>query len=41
MAIKQLTTANTFSEWLTATQSLIETANTLTDGNGEIGRAHV
>ena len=34
MAIKQLTTANTFSEWLTATQSLIETANTLTDGNG-------
>lgn len=34
MAIKQLTTANTFSEWLTATQSLIQTANTLTDGNG-------
>ena len=34
MAIKQLTTANTFNEWLNATQSLIETANTLTDGNG-------
>lgn len=34
MAINQLTTANTFSQWLTATQALIETANTLTDGNG-------
>jgi hypothetical protein len=34
MAINQLTTANTFQHWLTATQSLIATANTLTDGNG-------
>lgn len=34
MAINQLTTANTFQHWLTATQSLISTANTLTDGNG-------
>lgn len=34
MPINQLTTANTFSNWLTATQSLIETANTLTNGNG-------
>ena len=34
MAINQITTSNTFSQWLTATQSLIETANTLTDGNG-------
>ena len=34
MAINQLTTANTFQQWLTATQSLISTANTLTDGNG-------
>lgn len=34
MAINQLTTSNTFSQWLTATQSLIETANTLTDGKG-------
>lgn len=40
MAIKQITTANTFSEWLTATQSLIETANTLTDGNGAIFTAN-
>jgi hypothetical protein len=33
MPINQLTTANTFSQWLTATQALIQTANTLTDGN--------
>jgi hypothetical protein len=34
MAINQISTANTFQQWLTATQSLITTANTLTDGNG-------
>jgi len=34
MAITQLTTANTFQQWLIATQALISTANTLTDGNG-------
>ena len=34
MAITQLTTANTFEQWLVATQALISTANTLTDGNG-------
>ena len=34
MAINQLTTANTFQHWLAATQNLIATANTLTDGNG-------
>jgi hypothetical protein len=34
MAIKQLTTSNTFQQWLIATQSLIAVANTLTDGNG-------
>lgn len=34
MAINQLTTANTFEQWLSATQNLIATANTLTDGNG-------
>ena len=34
MAINQLTTANTFQHWLTATQALISTANTLTNGNG-------
>lgn len=34
MAINQLTTANTFQHWLTATQELISTANTLTNGNG-------
>ena len=33
-AISQLTTANTFQHWLIATQSLIGTANTLTNGNG-------
>ena len=32
--ISQITTANTFQHWLTATQSLIGTANTLTNGNG-------
>lgn len=32
--LTQLTTANTFQHWLTATQSLIGTANTLTNGNG-------
>ena len=30
----QLTTANTFNHWLTATQYLIGVANTLTNGNG-------
>jgi hypothetical protein len=34
MAINQITTANTFQQWLIATQALITTANTLTDGNG-------
>jgi hypothetical protein len=34
MAINQLSTANTFQQWLIATQGLIATANTLTDGNG-------
>ena len=34
MAINQISTANTFQQWLTATQALITTANTLTDGNG-------
>ncbi len=33
MPINQLSTANTFSQWLTATQALIQTANALTDGN--------
>ena len=32
--ISRLTTANTFQHWLIATQSLIGTANTLTNGNG-------
>ena len=32
MAINQLTTANTFQQWLTASQSLIAVANNLTDG---------
>jgi hypothetical protein len=31
MAINQLTTANTFQEWLSATQNLIAVANNLTD----------
>ncbi len=34
MAINQLTTANTFQQWVIATQGLITVANTLTDGNG-------
>jgi len=34
MAINLITTANTFQQWLIATQGLITTANTLTDGNG-------
>jgi len=33
--ISQLTTSNTFQQWLGATQLLIATANTLTNGNGE------
>ena len=33
--ITQLTTANTFQHWLTATQSLIGVANTLTNGAGD------
>ena len=33
--ISQLSTANTFQHWLGATQSLIGTANLLTDGNGQ------
>lgn len=35
MAINQITTANTFQQWLIATQGLITVANTLTDGNGQ------
>lgn len=34
MAINQLNTSNTFTQWLNATQSLIQVANTLTDGGG-------
>jgi hypothetical protein len=34
MPITQLTTSNTFQQWLIATQDLIATANTLTNGNG-------
>ena len=34
MAINQLTTANTFQQWLVATQSLITVANNLTEGSG-------
>lgn len=33
--IKQITTANTFQHWLTASQLLIATSNLLTNGNGE------
>lgn len=33
--IPQLTTANTFQQWLTATSSLIATANLITNGNGQ------
>ena len=32
MAINQITTANTFQQWLTSSQSLISFANDLTDG---------
>ena len=32
MAINQITTANTFQQWLVSTQSLISVANNLTDG---------
>ena len=32
--ISQLTTANTFEQWLIATQALIATANLITNGNG-------
>ena len=32
--ISQISTANTFQHWLTATQSLIGVANNLTNGNG-------
>jgi hypothetical protein len=32
MAINQITTANTFQQWLIATQSIISVANNLTDG---------
>lgn len=32
MAINQLSTTNTFQEWLSATQQLIAVANTITDG---------
>lgn len=32
MAINNLTTANTFGEWLSVTQSLVGVANALTDG---------
>jgi len=34
MAINQLTTANTFQQWLVATQDLIGIANNLTNGVG-------
>lgn len=33
--ISQLTTANTFEQWLIATQALIATANLITNGNGQ------
>jgi hypothetical protein len=32
MAINQISTANTFSEWVTTTSYLVAVANTLTDG---------
>jgi hypothetical protein len=35
MAISQLTTANTFEQWLITTQTLVATANLLTDGNNQ------
>ena len=34
MAINQLSTSNTFQQWLVSTQSLIAVANNLTDGTG-------
>ena len=34
MAINQLSTSNTFTDWLTATSSLIAVANSLTDNAG-------
>ena len=34
MAINQLSTANTFEQWLVATQSLIAFANSITDSGG-------
>lgn len=34
MAINQISTANTFQQWLVATQSLIGVANSITDGTG-------
>lgn len=34
MAINQISTANTFQQWLVATQSLISIANNITDGTG-------
>ena len=33
MAINQISTANTFEEWLTTTSLLVAVANNLTDGN--------
>jgi cytoskeletal protein CcmA (bactofilin family) len=33
--ISQISTSNTFQQWLGATQSLISTANLLTNGNGD------
>lgn len=33
MAINQLSTANTFEQWLITTQNLVAVANSLTDGN--------
>ena len=52
MAINQISTANTFEEWLTTTSLLVAVANSITDNpsgdflantnlNVEIGRAHV
>ena len=34
MAIDQLSTANTFEEWLTTTSTLVAVANNLTDNTG-------
>jgi len=34
MAIDQLSTANTFAEWLTTTSTLVALANNLTDNTG-------